>query len=570
MEMTKNGQVELDGVIIPYYHEGGEFWYPIKYVVEQFLLKGYNHISINDKYKNNIKRCVIDYSFKGTSSQETNCMNKQGWISYLKGCKLNKNKNENKINRYNIFCDYIGCDNKYNIITKFEYDDYMTDCINNVLESNKDIKFKKCLKCNREFPLHKNFFPVDSRVDVGFTGTCRMCKPSYFPIAHADTYARRVYSLYGNEAYLMYINNMSKFIEEYSNKKDFSLLCLHTNTTAYVKVAEKDALLNLIKSDFDNGNITENELNIDFATTNYKIKIKYNKLTNNEINEFVSNGDCKIRPWLYPQYRLGQVKFEIARIILNTYIKDNNIVINNIFDYNYTDLIKKCKLTQLLDNILDFIVKYYDYKYAGYKFNIASVNFYKDKNMRIFDMKWLIEKDLKIETTKIPLYITKTLLSLNYKTLYNILNKNYYEGNLFKWINECYPNNFVELDFNINAYRNKFDSLEEAQVDRILRNDCSNVIYNIRNSDNEISILDMKPDWIILSRTGTILVEYFGLYAYGGKEYKERLEIYKDKMRKKYIKYEKLLKIGYKHLYIYPDDLKNDFQGIHKKLKAIQ
>ena len=35
----KNGQVELDGVIIPYCEEWGEKWYPIKYIVEQFLLK---------------------------------------------------------------------------------------------------------------------------------------------------------------------------------------------------------------------------------------------------------------------------------------------------------------------------------------------------------------------------------------------------------------------------------------------------------------------------------------------------------------------------------------------------
>lgn len=42
----KNGQVELDGVIIPYCEEGDEKWYPIKYIVEQFLLKSYNHISI--------------------------------------------------------------------------------------------------------------------------------------------------------------------------------------------------------------------------------------------------------------------------------------------------------------------------------------------------------------------------------------------------------------------------------------------------------------------------------------------------------------------------------------------
>jgi hypothetical protein len=40
-------------------------------------------------------------------------------------------------------------------------------------------------------------------------------------------------------------------------------------------------------------------------------------------------------------------------------------------------------------------------------------------------------------------------------------------------------------------------------------------------------------------------------------------------MKRKYVKYKKLLNVGYKHLYIYPSDLKNNFEGLHKKLKAI-
>jgi hypothetical protein len=40
-------------------------------------------------------------------------------------------------------------------------------------------------------------------------------------------------------------------------------------------------------------------------------------------------------------------------------------------------------------------------------------------------------------------------------------------------------------------------------------------------------------------------------------------------MKRKYIKYGDLLKSGYKHLYIYPYDLKNNFEGLHKKLKVI-
>jgi hypothetical protein len=40
-------------------------------------------------------------------------------------------------------------------------------------------------------------------------------------------------------------------------------------------------------------------------------------------------------------------------------------------------------------------------------------------------------------------------------------------------------------------------------------------------------------------------------------------------MKIKYQKYGELLKVGYKHLYIYPDDLKNDFDGLLKKVQAI-
>ena len=112
-DLMKNVQVELDGVIIPYCEEGGERWYPIRYITEKFLLKGATHLQSKDSYKEYIKIQVIDYTFKGTSPQETNCMNKDGWIKYLSECKLNKNKDNNKLIKHNIFCDYVGCNNKY-------------------------------------------------------------------------------------------------------------------------------------------------------------------------------------------------------------------------------------------------------------------------------------------------------------------------------------------------------------------------------------------------------------------------------------------------------------------------
>lgn len=140
-------------------------------------------------------------------------------------------------------------------------------------------------------------------------------------------------------------------------------------------------------------------------------------------------------------------------------------------------------MTKFLDNILDFVVKYYDYKYAGYKFKIASVNYYKDKNNRIFDMKWLIEQELKIEIHKIPLYITLFLLNRQYRCLYDLIYRKKYYDNLFEWIDECYPNIFTINDFVINYYRDTFDSLEESQVNEQLKSKLDNLIYNQRNTE---------------------------------------------------------------------------------------
>lgn len=216
MEITKNGQVELDGVIIPYYQEGGEIWYPIRYMNEQFLLKGASNLQNKDKYKPYVKKYVIDYSFKGTAPQETNCMNKEGWIKYLSECKLNKNKDMNKIKRHNIFCDYIGCDNKY-IVENALYDDYIQYCINEyILEhKNEEIKYMTCVKCNRKLPLDNNFFPPDDRVVDGYTHRCKMCKPSTYPITCNDNYIRNIYKEFGNDGFKDYKQNIIKFYNTY-------------------------------------------------------------------------------------------------------------------------------------------------------------------------------------------------------------------------------------------------------------------------------------------------------------------------------------------------------------------
>ena len=499
-------QIELDGIIIPFCEEGGEKYYPVKYIVEQFLLKGYNKVSIIDKYEEFVKRKVIDYSFKGTAPQETNCMNKDGWIKYLSECKLNKNKDNNKIKRHNILCDYFRCENKYKIIEDILYDDYIKYCIEEYLLEHigEDVKWYVCVKCGRKLPLYNKFFPPDDRVEDGHTHRCKDCKPSTYPISCNDTYVRNIYKKFGNDGFNMFNQDIIKFYNTYCHNKDIDFKDKANNK------------IKIIQWYYDNDLITKSQLNRDSITSYFNFK--FYTIDNTELNKLISNNDCEIRPWLYPCYIVkGNLSFNEGKILLDRYIKENNIQIDDILTFNnYDELLGNANLGQFTRKewtALEFIVKYYNNEYAGYKFKLRSVNYYKKKENMIFDMKWLVEKDLKILIEKIPLYITKWSLHQNASPLYNALYKKMSYNTLFEWINDCYPNKFIELDFDINPYRNNFDSLEEAQVDEQIRSKIGNVTHNERNKPNTINIDGMIPDWLICLNTGLYLVEYWGMYT---------------------------------------------------------
>src|SRR5574344_427177 len=125
-------QVKIDGVILPYELVDGVEYFPIRYTLEKVLLKSKNQCYTKEEYKPYIKKCTIDWSFTGTVPQESNCMNKEGWIYYIKNCKQNKNKDNNKIIRNNVFCEFIGYKEgrvKEPLSSNELYDDYINDCI---------------------------------------------------------------------------------------------------------------------------------------------------------------------------------------------------------------------------------------------------------------------------------------------------------------------------------------------------------------------------------------------------------------------------------------------------------
>lgn len=549
--------IDVNGLQIPYFKDESEvIYYPIKYILEKVLLKATSQLHKIDKFKPYIKRCIIDFSFKGTTKQECYCMSREGWKIYFKSNKVNKNKTKDKIDRLNSLLEYFG-EEKVNFKITKEYDCYTLSCIDSFKIRSPKVKNKECIVCGREFPNSSHFFNKDERIETGIVNICRQCNGGNFLNDNKED--KYIYDLFGLNGFKEYKNNKLEF---YTNH-----ITSHNEIKIKLPQNNKDFLLKLIKKLYDEHILSKDELSftiIKDKLVNIIFKGYLSYMTDIEINEFSSNNDCKSRPWLYPKYKLGYVTYDVGNDIFKRYIKENNIIVNNIFEFKYEEILRKCRLSQFLNNILKFIVQYYDYDYPGYMFKITAVNYYKEKEMRIFDMKWLIEKDFKIPIVKIPLYVTKYSIRRKSNTMYRLIKK-HYNNNLFEWINECYPDIFNINDFDINPYRSEFDSLEEAQINDILRSKFNNVIYNSRNTENTIQIYGMIPDWIIIGDKGCILVEYFGLYSENTST-SHRLKRYENKLAIKIDKYKALREIGYMTLHIYPDDLKNNNQELIKKI----
>lgn len=555
VKFIKNGNYGLYQI-----KDGGEIYYPTAYTMNKYLLKNKLQFHTQDIYKPYIKTFDIDFVECNGGLQTCTCMSIRGWVEYTKRVKFGKMNKEQK-ERHNEFCDIIKSQYKY--IPPIEdnlYDDFVKDCIKDYIAENSTYENIKCVKCGRILPKARNFFPLDARNKDGSMHTCRMCTNNY--LIHKDRQATNIYRLFGEGGYKLYKENLIDFYIKYvhSNTSGFKLKINYRDDSEHLNI-----FLKIIKYYYDIGNITCEQFSIKHLRNILNIKMNY-ILHNKIITEFCSENDCKLRPWKYKNYELGEITYEHANSILNQYILDSNIIIDNILEYKeYSKLLRGARLTQFENNILFFLVQYYNYEYAGYKFYTPSVNYYKDAKMRMFDLKWFIEKDLKIPIPKIPLYVTRYSLAQKASPLYHIINK--YYSSLFEWVNECYPDEFNINDFEINPYRSEFDSLEEAQVDDILRQNILNIIHNERNSKNTIKVKGMIPDWIAFTDNNCYLIEYFGLHSDGKIDSSHRLQRYKQKESIKINKYQNMK--GYKHLFIYPSDLKNNFKGLKNKILKI-
>ena len=566
--MEKQKNIQLGEVLLPEIKHKKITYYPLSYVIEKVLLKKGQSLSKlkENGYGDYIEKLSVNYNFNKSETQTTNCISREGLIKMLENSNIG-GLSVNQRKSMNLLLDYLNLDtvsekprfvNTYNYANSGKYDEFEVDCIEGALKISPNIKWQRCKECGKYYPLSTNFFVLNSR-DKVYRTYCKNCKntDARHRVSHSNNQLNNIYHLYGNELYIHYknhdtikiykhymLNNLKHMPKILNNKEDYMLIIKHL---------------------YNNSKISKDDLNFKVLIEKYRLNSIKSYFTVGDIYSSLFGSHPREYPWKYKSFSLSSPSPNEVKNIFSNYLSDNNICINDAYNFNYYSVVISSGLAKHYGNdILKFIMEFHENKYPAYKFNIASVNYWKDKDNRNMALKYLIEKDMEIEIEKIPLYLTFTSLrNIGTSTMYNVLKK-YYNG-IYEWVNDVYPNIFDPKDFDINYMRNEFDSVEEQMIHDILKKNFQNVIYNSRNADCTIELMGKFPDWFIFTEKGCIIVEYFGLWDKRRESYNSRTKNYVVSSKDKINKYKTLS--GYKFLYIHPEDIVNNFEGLNNKMK---
>ena len=253
-------------------------------------------------------------------------------------------------------------------------------------------------------------------------------------------------------------------------------------------------------------------------------------------------------------------------------------ILNN---YN-SNLFKKHKLTSIFDcfyklelnienNIIGLLYLTYPYlteQVFSWEFNFVGNNYW-NKEKADLALKQLIENRLNIKDIKeIPKYISKSLFKYKYSKFMMLLNE-YYNGNIFEWVNSIYPNIFTCRDF---GYIECLDgTIVKSYPEQLIHNYLIDIYSNVKYIHNTkinygVYYNDKKsvPDWVICDK---YVLEYLGLERKKSSGNK-RIDIYKEKTKRKINMAENNDK--YIFIFIYEEDLLHDLIGLKNKLSNIK
>lgn len=570
MAMIKQNNIEIGDKILPEITCNQIVYYPFSYTIEQILVKKKQPIKKlkENGYNNYIVKLCVDYGFKGGGLQNTYCISKEGLVillnsSYIGGLTIEQKKS------MNLLLDYFGMDlinekprfiNNYDYEDSDEYDEFIKDCITETLKLDGSLEWQLCKDCERYYPLHTNFFVFNTR-DENYQTYCKNCKNTNLRhrFVHPNNYLNNIYNQYGEDVYVLYKNH--DVISIYNH-------FIQNNLNTFPSIINnKNDYIIILKYLHENQQLDKDNITFSYLINNHNLRYVKEYFNIEDIYVLLFGEHPKKYPWHYKKYFPPKLSMSRAREIFDNYLKENHIVIKDVYKFNYGYIISKSKLRQFDSDILQFIMDYHYNKYPPYKFSINAINYWKNKKNRVSALKYLIEEDMKLELEKIPLYLTITSVrSIGTTTMYNVL-KNYYSS-LYEWVNEVYPDIFDPKDFDINYMRNEFDSIDEQTINDILKDNLENVLYNPKHTEHTIKLLGKIPDWLIFTTNGVIIVEYFGLWAKKRGMYNSRTRDYIISSKDKIEKYKTLQ--GYSFLYIFPEDLDNNYEGLYSKIEKVK
>lgn len=574
----KQKLIKVGQILLPEISCEKKKYYPLSYVFEKILLKNKQSVKLlkENGYENYLRQFKVDFNFNNGGTHNTYCITKEGLIDLLSksnigGLIVEQKQGMNSILEY-FNLDLIDEEPRYldeiNYKDNNTYDEFEKDCIEETLKLESDLIWQRCKDCGKYYPLHTNFFGYNTR-DKLFRTICHNC----FADDDKQHFKHPIYEVKTIDE-LKNVQTIKSKVPSFD--KNYDVISIYEeyikSNKCYFpdKIRNKDDYILILKYLNNKGAIDKNKLTIEYLIKVHKLKGISSCIKIKDIYKLLYGNHPEEYPWQYKSYKYkSPLNIQVAFKIFNNYLQDNDIIINDVYEFDYQEHIKKAKLGKIYYNvnILDFIMKFYSDKYPAYRFKARSINYWKEKENRDTALKYLIEEDMKLEIEKIPLYLTMTSIrNIGTTTMYTVL-KNYYSS-LFEWVNEIYPNVFDPKDFDINYMRNEFDSIEEQTINDILKNNFDNVLYNPRNTDTTIKLLDKVPDWFIFTTTGVVIVEYFGLWNKKRGMYNSRTRDYIISSKDKIKKYKTLE--GYRFLYIYPEDLQNEYEGLHKKIDNVK
>lgn len=565
MNVGKQIEIKIGEVMVPVIIHRDKNYYPVSYISSKVLLRNSSIITKDkrDYYKTKIFK--IDYGHDTGGIQEVICINENDLREIINGFRLGSMSSEQRKN-LNYLREYLKMETVNDgkrILDKVDYNNYnefIKDAIEEVLNDHPDIKWQMCSKCNNYYPMHDNFYSKNNSSTNIWSTVCRDCASKNLRIKSNDEYLSSIYYKYGEDVYKIYKDH------------DTINIYLHYLNNKLNKVPKllrnKDDYLTIIKWLIDKDKINKFEINQSKLINEFGLKNIENILPKDTLHIELFGENYYLYPWRYNSqaFRYRTLTYDIANQIFDNYIKEYNLIINDVLNFSYSEVIKKTKLIKNLScDSLYFAVQYNNFKYPGYMFKTVARSYYKDECNLLFDLKYLIEQDMKLEIHKIPLYLTKGTLHKKCPQLYNYIVTKKHE-NLFYWVDKLYPNQFIEADFDMNPYRNEFDSDTELYIHEILKERFKSVIYNQRNTEHTIEIDGMVPDWFVFTSSGVWIIEYFGMYS---ERYcdSSRVKVYLEKMNNKIEKYKKVK--GYNLIFLYPEDIEDDYKGCRIKLDQI-